>query len=505
MMSRQNYTLLVLGISLRLILVGQPPVEDNSWIRQTQTADAIASWVEESPLALSARASWRGDLNARLLQELPLYNLMVWAPAKLGVPLDVAGRLVSMLLWVAGFLLLQRLWMRWLDETAIFWANFLFVFSPLSVAFGQAIMPEMLVQILVIGMVLLAVRYGERPKAATWWAMVGLGLVGCLLKLPEVSHIYLLFAVALGWPQKWKSLFAPRVLLGGLLTLAGLSLWGALTNKMNGNWFSEWNSSSNLKSFLGDSDGRLSLTNWTKFVAYQFLLLGSPVVWLAMVRGWRNIKASLGQNRWMLAWWVGLGGFVLLWGGPTCMAHAYYNLPFLIPVCWAFGQGMDCDFWRVRPVARGWMVAGVLAVTLPMTAYLLRPDPILVETTKWMKQNVPKGDLVIIKANHSVYTREYPQDPGFSYLSGRGVWIWTKFLLPAEKERAVQTARWIVETHPPLKDSWWEVLRKKIKQHERAPEDITLLLKETKAARVKDDPAFTAYKTHGKQGFLSVP
>ena len=109
----------MLGISLRLILVGQPPAEDNSWIRQTQTADAIASWVEESPLALSARASWRGDLNARLLLGLPVCNLMVWGPAKLGVSLDVAGRLVSMLLWVAGFLLLQRLWMRWLDENQL--------------------------------------------------------------------------------------------------------------------------------------------------------------------------------------------------------------------------------------------------------------------------------------------------------------------------------------------------------------------------------------------------
>jgi len=504
-MSWQSWILLVVGISLRLILVGQPPVEDNSWIRQTQTADAIASWVEESPLALSARASWRGDLNARLLLELPLYNLMVWAPAKLGVPLDVAGRLVSMLLWVAGFLLLQRLWTRWLDGAAALWANFLFVFSPLSIAFGQAIMPEMLVQLLVIGMVLQAVRYGERPTSGTWWAMVGLGLVGCLLKLPEVSHIYLLFAVALGWPQRWNGLFATRVLLGGLLTLAGLSLWGALTNKMNGEWFSEWNSSSNLKSFLGDLDGRISLTNWTKIAAYQFLLLGSPVVWLAILIGWRNIKASLGQNRWMLAWWVGLGGFVLLWGGPTCMAHAYYNLPFLIPVCWAFGQAMDCDFWRFRPVARGWMVAGVMAVTLPMTAYLLRPDPILAETTKWMKESINKGDLVIIKANHSVYTREYPQNPGFSYLSGRGVWIWTKFLPPAEQKQAVQTARWIVETHPPSKDLWWEVLRKKIKQHERAPEDIALLLRETRAVRVTCESAFTVYKTSGKQKFLSVP
>ena len=504
-MNRQAWLWLGLGIGLRLILIGQPPVQDNSWIRQTQTADAIASWVEESPLALSARASWRGDLNARLLLEFPIYNLMVWAPAKLGVPLDVAGRLVSMLLWVAGFLLLQRLWMRWLNERETFWANLLFVFSPLSIAFGQAIMPEMLVQLLVIGMVLQAVRYGERPKAAIWWAMVGLGLVGCLLKLPEVSHIYLLFAVALGWPQKWKVLFTPRVQLGGLLTLAGLSLWGALTNKMNGECFAEWNSGSNLTSFLGDLDGRLSLRNWTRLVAYQFLLLASPGVWLAMVIGWRNISVSLGQNRWMLAWWVGLGGFVLLWGGPTCMGHAYYNLPFLIPICWAFGLAMNCDFWQLRPAARKWLGAGVLAVTLPMTAYLLRPDPILAETTKWMEQNIPKGDLAIIKANHSVYTLEYPQLPGFSYLSGRGAWIWTKFLPPPEQERAMQTARWIVETHPPSKDSWWEGLRKKIKQHEPASEDITMLLKNTGAVGVKYESAFTIYKTSGKQEFLSAP
>ena len=499
MMSRQNYILLVLGISLRLILVGQPPVEDNSWIRQTQTADAIASWVKESPLVLSARASWRGDLNARLLLELPFYNLVVWAPAKLGVPLDVAGRLVSMLFWVAGFLLLQRLWMRWLDGRETFWANFLFVFSPLSIAFGQAIMPEMLVQLLVIGMVLQAVRYGERPKAGTWWAMVGLGLVGCRLKLPEVFHIYLLFALALGWPQRWNGLFAPRVLLGGLLTLAGLSLWGVLTNKMNGNWFSEWNSSSNLKSFLGDLDGRLSLMSWTKLVAYQLLLLASPVVWLAMVIGWRNIKVSLGQNRWMLVWWVSLGGFVLLWGGPTCMAHAYYNLPFLIPVCWAFGKAMDCDFWRFSPVARVWMVAGVLAVTLPMTAYLLRPDRILAESTKWMEQNIPKGDLVIIKANHSEYTREYPQDPGFSYLSGRGAWIWTKFLPPAEQERAMQTARWIVETLPPQRTSWWESVRKQIKGHERPVEDITELKKTVGAELVTQGDGYRVFRVNIKK------
>jgi len=113
-MNRQAWLWLGLGTFLRLFLIGQPPVEDNSWIRQTQTADAIASWVEESPSALSARASWRGDLNARLLQELPLYNLIVYGGAILGIPLHVAGRAVSILLWGASFFVIQRIWSRWL-------------------------------------------------------------------------------------------------------------------------------------------------------------------------------------------------------------------------------------------------------------------------------------------------------------------------------------------------------------------------------------------------------
>ena len=181
------------------------------------------------------------------------------------------------------------------------------------------------------------------------------------------------------------------------------------------------------------------------------------------------------------------------------MAHAYYNLPFLIPVCWAFGQAMNCDFWRFRPVARGWMVAGVMAVTLPMTAYLLRPDPILAETTKWMKENINKGDLVIIKANHSVYTREYPQNPGFSYLSGRRTWIWSPYLSDEERTRALKTSGWLVETVPPSETSWWENVRKKIKGHERPVEEISELKKTVWAEMIKQGEGYQAFRINLKR------
>ena len=134
-----------------------------------------------------------------------------------------------------------------------------------------------------------------------------------------------------------------------------------------------------------------------------------------------------------------------------------------------------------------------------MAAYLLRPDETLRETTLWMRENIPTGDLVIIKANHSVYTREYPQLPGFSYLSGRRTWIWGPYLSNAERARALETSRWLVETFPPSKASWWESVRKQIKGHERSVEDISELKKTVGAELVTQGDGYRVFRINIKK------
>ena len=49
-----------------------------------------------------------------------------------------------------------------------------------------------------------------------------------------------------------------------------------------------------------------------------------------------------------------------------------------------------------------------------MAAYLMRPDETLRESTAWMRENIPAEGLVIIKANPSMHTREYPQLQGLA-------------------------------------------------------------------------------------------
>lgn len=175
-MNRQAWLWLGLGIALRLILIGQPPVEDNSWIRQTQTADAIQSWISQGHPSWDAAVSWRGDTGARLAMELPVYNLIVYGGTILGVCLNVAGRGVSILLWIASFLIVQQIWKHWLNPQESFWANLLFVFSPLSIAFGQAIMPEMLVLLSTVLLVWACQSYLNKPSLFLWWGIVILGV-----------------------------------------------------------------------------------------------------------------------------------------------------------------------------------------------------------------------------------------------------------------------------------------------------------------------------------------
>ena len=495
-MNRQAWLWLGLGIFLRLVLIGQPPVEDNSWIRQTQTADAIQSWMAQGHPSWDAAVSWRGDTGARLAMELPVYNLIVYGGTVVGIPLHVAGRAVSILLWVASFFVIQQIWRRWLAPQESFWANLLFVFSPLSIAFGQAIMPEMLVLLLTVLLVWACQSYLNRPSLFLCWGIVILGVVGCLIKLPAISHLYLMIAGVLWIRSGWKGVLGLRVICGALLTLICLWAWSRTTESVNAVYFSDWSSSANLRGFLGEWQDRFQPVYWVRLGFYLFLFAGTPVVWVVILLRVKTLLKDLRQNFVLVLWVVGLIFFVLLWGPKTCMGHAYYCLPFLVPLCVVFGK---CTSLLRYPRWGGWgwsegLVMCVVGGCLVMAAYLMRPDKTLRETTLWMRGNIPAGDLVIIKANHSVYTREYPQIPGFSYLSGRRTWIWSPYLSDEERARALKTSRWLVETLPAPEASWWENVRKKIKGHERPAEDISSLMRATGAIPYYQSPVFRVFQ-----------
>ena len=118
---------------------------------------------------------------ARIMLEIPIYNYFVQGvytvvdrafyqtkgPKSGGADphvIDLSGRIVSVGFWIVSFLLAQALGVRFLFTKVIPWANGIFVFAPLSVFFGQAVMPEMVFLAACLAFVLAVVRYGERPS-----------------------------------------------------------------------------------------------------------------------------------------------------------------------------------------------------------------------------------------------------------------------------------------------------------------------------------------------------
>ena len=134
---RPFWILLIIGIALRLVALNQPLV-DSHLLRQVQTAAATKSLIEQPGFPLSSQIPWLGNLDARYIQELPLYNYLVIPVYKIIGHLDASGKLVSVALWALSFWLLQKIWRRILIPQQTFWANLLFVVAPVGVFYATS-------------------------------------------------------------------------------------------------------------------------------------------------------------------------------------------------------------------------------------------------------------------------------------------------------------------------------------------------------------------------------
>jgi hypothetical protein len=493
---------LLVGVGLRIWNLDSPLI-DAMYFRQTQTADAIRSMIEEPGFQLDANTSWRGTTGARLLLEFPLYNQLVQGvyeglvlivptdPAFAGRAdprwIDVSGRLVSITFWALAFWLVQFLWQRFLNPRQAFWANMLVVFAPLSVFYGQAVMPEMLFVAITIGFVIALLRYSEHPSAVRFGTLALLALLGCLIKFPAFSHLGLIAVILLWVERGWKFLLLrPVHWLGLIAILVLVKLWSGQITAVNSAHFTSWTSSEVLKGFFGDPAVRLSPHLYIKVAGYLTAFVLTPLgVFLAAIglfQLWkrRTEKIALFLGAWLLSLVV----YVLVWGPHCAGGHAYYNLPMLFPAAMLFGLGMDCvlrsSFFSPRsllknqpqlsapqsspPASLPSTLAGnfsafqrfnfsalLFLLLLPaflMTAYFFREDRVVYAVAKWAKENVPLVKPVAVKLNHSPHAIDYMHVPTVGYYAGRKAFMLTKETPPEEYSKGLAECDFIIESLP---------------------------------------------------------
>lgn len=451
-LNRSFWLLLIIGVVLRCVALNQPLI-DAHLIRQCQTASVTKGLINETGFHLSSRIPWLGNLSARYVLELPIYNYLVVGVYKLIGHVDLSGKLTSILLWAACFTLVQFIWGRLFDSRAAFWANLLFVISPLSLFFGQAFMPETTVQFFALGFVLQVIRYNEGPTVLRWICVAGLGLAALLLKLPETAHLYFIVGFLTWSREGWKGLVRPRYLLAAAVTVVAIRAWSSYMDSVNAAYLPEWTSRGNMHQFAGSLGDRFRLQPWLMISFYiGALLVPGPALVAAGYGLYIFVRRQ--PTRLLGSWLVALAIYYLVWLGNAGPAgQSYYNLPALVPLCALFGIGMQEIFEKewVRLWRRTTTIAAVLLVTasaVPFWAYLFNQDRQILNAALWAKANTQPDDVVLFGLNHRVDMIGYRNNPVPGYYSERPTFIWTGTLPSAVAQEARTRARYVVVTLP---------------------------------------------------------
>lgn len=449
---RSFWVLLVAGLALRCVALTEPLV-DAHLLRQCQTAAVTESLESQPGFPMAAQIPWLGNLEGRFLLELPLYNYGVLGLNKILKNLDMSGKLVSVLLWGGSFFLLQAIWQRMLRPGEVFWANLTFIVAPLGVFYGQAFMPEMLVQVLAFGFIVAVLRYAEKPDIRHWVVCAITGLAALLVKFPETIHLYLLLGFVVWQLHGWKGALLPRYLVAGAVTVAALKMWSGYVDAINNRWLPEWSSQATLVGFIGPLASRFTLKPWLMIAGYlgAFVAPG-PVMPAALGGLWVFLQKPRGGL--LGIWLISVVLFYLVWFGNAGSAQSYYNLPALPVVAALFGVGMDAMISR-KSFAH-WRNATAVALTIsliiciaPVLRYLFTQDRTLLGAAAWLRTNTPPGTVAIFRPNHRWDMVRYPYNPVLAYYAERPTFVLTDFTPEPQRQAAIERARYAVVTMPP--------------------------------------------------------
>jgi hypothetical protein len=447
------WILLAVGVLFRLVALGDPVV-DAMHLRQAQTADAIASMAREGGFPLDSEASWRGDLGARVVQEFPIYNHAALVLMAAGIPLTIAAKLISVAFWVLAFLVLQRVWDRLLVREERFWANLLFVLSPLSVFFGQAVMPEALVVFLTCAFVAFWLKHFDTGHTLPLLAASAVALAGLLVKLPAFSYLGAFAAFTLGFSGQWKRFLDWRYYMVAVVLILAIKFWGTYADAISSVHFSRWSASENIGRFIGPLSERFSPLFWFRIFAYNFTMVATPFVFvlcLGAFFGKSDARAPHDRAKLLGAWWLSLLVFILGFGPHTASNHSYYNLPMLMPFAALFGiAAVKTASWagtrwpkHGRVLARGLFAVALLG-TLPATLHLFTKDTHTLAVATWIRENTAPDEMTVVRW----VGNPTPDIPTVSFYAERRLWIWSPYTPESEKMRALATSSHAVLTKP---------------------------------------------------------
>lgn len=189
--------LFLIAVAIRFINIFMPVLEGTA-TRQVQTAMIARNFYTHGFDIMHPEVDHLGPGKTCLILEFPLLNLLSALGYKaLGGVHESVGRLWSILFFALGLILFYLLIAKIFNKRTAFWAGFVFSFSPLSIIFSRAFMPDFEAIFFCLGAIYCMYRYSEEDIPVFFWLSSLFSMVALLTKIHSfyiaAPLLYLLF------------------------------------------------------------------------------------------------------------------------------------------------------------------------------------------------------------------------------------------------------------------------------------------------------------------------
>lgn len=181
--NRKFVILFLIAVSIRFVNIGMPILEGTA-TRQTQTAMIARNLYEKGFDVMHPEVDHLGPGTTHLILEFPLLNVMTAFGYQIaGGVNEWIGRSLSILFFAGSLLFLYLLVLKLFDKETAFWASVVYSFSPLSIIFSRAFMPDFEMLFFSIGSIYLMYNYFEKGKMSCLFLSAVLFMLALLSKV----------------------------------------------------------------------------------------------------------------------------------------------------------------------------------------------------------------------------------------------------------------------------------------------------------------------------------
>ena len=428
--SRTVFILFFIIIAIRFINITMPILEGTA-MRQAQTASITRNFYKEGINMLYPKADHFGKGPGYLVLEFPLLNVLAASGYMIlsGVQ-EWVGRFFSIFFFACAAYFLYAITKRLFTKEVAFWSLAVFGFSPLSIIFSRAFMPDFEMLFFSLGALCFLYEFCMTEKVLKFWASAVFLSLALLVK-PHSFYIFIPLLYLIYRKENWKFIINWRNWAYILIAFVPAILWYLHGSAVHAIFTQEQSFNYQLSNWF-DPTKLLNLGFYTNLLKIYGGIMLTPIGLILCIAG-LSVKVQKEQS---LVWAWLIGGIIFLFGFITHMWEPYYHLNIL-PICAIFaGRGIVFLRYMIlekRSSIYRWITAILILVSVPLwlryTAYAYvvpKGYRYVVETGKRIQELTDKDDLIIASAAGG---------PQSLYFCDRKGW---QFLLSVDSNNAIE-------------------------------------------------------------------